>query len=93
MASFNRRLGQDILDPPNVQGWLGGTTWITSATLAARNAFLLDVWGSAEKTAMAPADRLTRLLLPLPAATPAPAGEEPRAHLRRLLLDPAFQLK
>ncbi len=93
LASFNRRLGQDILDPPNVQGWLGGTTWITSATLVARNAFLLDVWGSAEKTAMAPADQLTRLLLPLPAATPAPAGEEPRAHLRRLLLDPAFQLK
>ncbi len=93
LASFNRRLGQDVLDPPNVRGWLGGTTWITSATLPTRHAFLLDLWQGVEKTATAAADRLTPLLLPLPAAGPAPAGEGPRARLRRLLLDPAFQLK
>ncbi|MDP7650573.1 MAG: DUF1800 domain-containing protein [Rhodospirillales bacterium] len=93
LASFNRRLGQDVLDPPNVRGWPGGTTWITSATLPARHAFLLDVWQSAEKTAIAPAGRLAPLLLPLPAAVPVIAGEGPHARQRRLLLDPAFQLK
>jgi hypothetical protein len=35
-----RRLGQDLLDPPNVKGWEGGTSWITSDTLLARHQIL-----------------------------------------------------
>jgi uncharacterized protein (DUF1800 family) len=38
-----RNLGQDLFAPPNVKGWDGGVSWITTATLLARynNAALL----------------------------------------------------
>lgn len=31
-----RQMGQMPFDPPNVRGWVGGRSWINSATLAAR---------------------------------------------------------
>ncbi len=31
-----RRMGQELFQPPNVRGWVGGRMWINSATLAAR---------------------------------------------------------
>ena len=31
-----RQLGQDLFAPPNVKGWDGGITWITTNTLLAR---------------------------------------------------------
>lgn len=31
-----RQMGQNILQPPNVRGWVGGRLWINSSTLAAR---------------------------------------------------------
>ncbi len=37
LARYERYLGQDLFDPPNVKGWPGGTDWITSTTLLARN--------------------------------------------------------
>lgn len=33
-----RQMGQNILQPPNVRGWVGGRLWINSSTLAARRA-------------------------------------------------------
>ena len=36
----SRRLGQDLLDPPNVKGWPGGTRWISSDTLMMRRQIL-----------------------------------------------------
>ena len=33
---ITRSLGQDLFAPPNVKGWDGGTTWITTNTLLAR---------------------------------------------------------
>ena len=38
-----RLLGQDVLDPPNVKGWAGGSAWITTSSLVARRN-LLDRW-------------------------------------------------
>ena len=32
----SRRLGQDLMDPPNVKGWTGGNSWISSDTLLVR---------------------------------------------------------
>ena len=113
LVQIHRRLGLDILDPPNVGGWPGGSTWITSATLPARHAFLSDVSGEIKRMASVGAgmqgparkrpdllaalgldspDRMARVLLPLPPAKPAPAGEGSYGRLRRLLLDPAYQL-
>ena len=40
LMRFSKRLGQDIFDPPNVKGWPGGTAWITSSTLPARQQLL-----------------------------------------------------
>ena len=34
--SLTRNLGQDLFAPPNVKGWDGGLTWITTNTLLAR---------------------------------------------------------
>ena len=31
-----RGMGQQVFDPPNVRGWVGGRQWINSTTLAAR---------------------------------------------------------
>src|SRR5258708_23338498 len=31
-----RQLGQDLFAPPNVKGWDGGVTWITTNTLLTR---------------------------------------------------------
>lgn len=31
-----RQMGQNLLEPPNVRGWVGGRLWINSSTLAAR---------------------------------------------------------
>lgn len=36
VIAASRRLGQDILEPPNVKGWEGGERWITTDTLLAR---------------------------------------------------------
>lgn len=40
LAMAGRRLGQDLLDPPNVKGWAGGIAWISSDSLLARQAVL-----------------------------------------------------
>jgi uncharacterized protein (DUF1800 family) len=35
-VGLTRNLGQDLFAPPNVKGWDGGLSWITTATLLAR---------------------------------------------------------
>ncbi len=37
---YSRRLGQDLLDPPNVKGWPGGRDWVNANTLLIRKEFL-----------------------------------------------------
>ena len=36
MADWSARMGQDLFDPPNVGGWPGGRTWVSSRALIAR---------------------------------------------------------
>lgn len=43
IARYNRRLGQDIMDPQTVKGWAGGKRWISADTLLARQAFLQKI--------------------------------------------------
>ncbi len=43
LVQASRRLGQDLLDPPNVKGWPGGANWISSTTLLLREQFLTAV--------------------------------------------------
>ena len=39
LADWTTRLGQDLFDPPNVGGWPGGRSWLTSRALVARANF------------------------------------------------------
>jgi uncharacterized protein (DUF1800 family) len=36
VTQFLRRMGQDLLNPPDVSGWRGGAAWINSSTLFER---------------------------------------------------------
>jgi uncharacterized protein (DUF1800 family) len=37
---YSKRLGQNLLDPPNVKGWTGGKNWINTNTLLIRRQFI-----------------------------------------------------
>ncbi len=98
VAQASRRLGQDLLAPPNVKGWPGGERWITSATLVARQQILQKAFsGVAEGGAPPPYPALddpslVRLLLATDPVDRLPR-KTPRWDLvRRLVLDPAFQV-
>jgi uncharacterized protein (DUF1800 family) len=43
LARVGRRLGQDLMNPPNVKGWPGGDAWITADTLLVRQQMLTRV--------------------------------------------------
>jgi uncharacterized protein (DUF1800 family) len=48
LALACERQGQDLFYPPNVKGWDGGRTWLTSTTLLERGNWVSDViWGNA----------------------------------------------
>ncbi|MBL8670424.1 MAG: DUF1800 domain-containing protein [Alphaproteobacteria bacterium] len=51
VARASQRLGQDLFDPPNVKGWPGGETWITSDTLLFRHQVLTRLMKGAEMAA------------------------------------------
>ena len=36
-------LGQIIFNPPNVKGWPGGRTWVSTSTISQRHKFMMDV--------------------------------------------------
>ena len=46
-----RKLGQDLLDPPDVNGWRGGGTWITTTSTLFRRQFLRSALRSAKPNA------------------------------------------
>lgn len=50
MSRFNRdiynrltSLGQSILNPPNVKGWPGGRSWVSTSTISQRHKFMIDI--------------------------------------------------
>lgn len=97
-----RFLGQDLFDPPNVKGWPGGSAWITSNTLLARQKFLDRVARAVEtpdpREAGMPTSRhapvtLATLLLPLPPANTDTPAADAATRVRQLMLDPVYQLK
>lgn len=93
-------LGQDLFNPPNVKGWEGGNSWITTNTLVAREQlmqhFLHNTGGMRTKklpetwnTATEKLWREVLLALP-PSDTP---GGRPVQQIEAWLLDPVFQVK
>lgn len=50
MSRFNRdvsnrltSLGQSIFNPPNVKGWPGGRTWVSTSTISQRHKLMIDI--------------------------------------------------
>jgi uncharacterized protein (DUF1800 family) len=77
-------LGQTPFDPPNVKGWAGGESWVTTYTLLLRQQFLRRM---VEATAVAPMDGGTMSDRPNRRADrrqqlPADAGGMPMAETR-----------
>lgn len=99
LVRAGRQLGQDILDPPNVKGWPGGTRWISADTLLKRSQLLRKALrgmrGSpgVEALSALPRAELTRLLLPIEPVDPLPRSLSGFRLLQALLLDPAYQLQ
>ena len=89
-----RRLGQDLMDPPNVKGWAGGTDWITTDTLKARQNILLRVVREQKKQQGNMNRMLNQQELPLMALDYQieTANGKPES-LQSLLLNPAYQVK
>jgi uncharacterized protein (DUF1800 family) len=49
LAVACERQGQELFYPPNVKGWEGGRTWLTSTTMLERGNWVSDVvWGNAD---------------------------------------------
>ena len=100
---YSKRLGQDLLDPPNVKGWTGGESWINTNTLLIRRSFLnrltrgnamqhlkYDLFES-ETMGQSIESRAAETLLPVNVfITPAPKFNQ---TLRTILQHPLYQLK
>ena len=71
-ANILRTLGQDLFAPPNVKGWDGGITWITTNTLLERyNDAVTLVQGANQQVAVPDTTmKLTATNSPVPAVAP-----------------------
>lgn len=122
LVRASQRLGQNLMDPPNVKGWPGGTAWITADTLVARQEMLdrlfraqemgsgrakmmggrmrgvdLDDWFGTLPGGWQHPAAISLMLLPVapvddPMDDPDLRGAPPAETIRRLLLDPTYQL-
>lgn len=100
MTNLCRLLGQELFDPPNVQGWQGGDHWISTQTLLVRISYLTklsrgDLNQRVEtglKLPQASTQELVEWMLPVPPLQPLPQIPGDRRLVRALLLDPAFQV-
>ena len=109
LALASRRLGQDLLNPPNVKGWPGGNSWITAESLPLRRQMmerlLRGKGGGMQKNRMAmgepdyspylqmPREKLISMVLGMPPVDELEMSLDNKALLQQLLLDPAYQLK
>ena len=87
-------LDQDLLDPQNVFGWPGGTSWITVKTLVDRTTFMS--WVGYNYRDAVPSRLLQVLDLLLMTVDPiTPPSENVNAGLRarQYIIDPAYNLR
>lgn len=108
LIGIHKALGQDLLDPPNVKGWPGHESWITSATVLTREQFLTrllrargmdSLKPAGDRTALVSPEWLIAFLMPVPPVDDLPEDsaamleQEPLELIAALILDPAFQVK
>jgi len=91
-------LGQSLFDPPNVAGWKGGKTWISSDSLLIRNAFLERLKHPQHQAKLKPAipnvpqALLQQWLLAIAPVLPQKQSLDQPQFVNALLLDPSYQL-
>lgn len=89
---YMNRLGQNLLNPPNVKGWSGGKTWIDANTLLIRKEFLSKLTrGDDIMQISLEQNRLAQILLPLKVYI-SPTSNKKR-YLNLILQHPTYQLK
>ncbi len=107
VTNLLRRLGQDLLDPPNVKGWAGATAWVTTQTMAIRDNFLHKIarglrMNGGKRMGQMDENRMESIKTELNGETaertllPIPAVNRDEINTRKpdqLILDPAFHLK
>jgi uncharacterized protein (DUF1800 family) len=94
-------LGQDMLNPPTVKGWVGGKNWIDTNTMLIRTSFLNKITrhtGSREehlskKLPNRKGQDVVNWLSPLVPVLPLPTVAGKLRLVRALALDPTYQLK
>ncbi len=98
LAEWAGRVGQTLFDPPNVGGWPGGRSWLTSRSIIARTNFASALVSGRELGLDQPLDPFTLTAEQGRASTAGEAqqaaavlllGREPSEELRKTLPDPA----
>lgn len=87
-------LDQDLLDPPNVFGWPGGTNWITVKTLVDRREYMSWIgWNYRLKVDDRLNNVLDILLLAVDPIGGAPSGTTAADRSRQFITDTAYNLR
>jgi hypothetical protein len=81
------KMGQSLFAPPNVKGWPGGRSWLTTSTLLARNNFAEQVVMGRGSLSAPRGDGRTGVV-PEPKTPPAP-GEKEKKPAPYVPTDPA----
>ena len=100
MVNLCRLMGQQLFDPPNVRGWLGGENWISTQTLLVRASYLSKVSrGNLNRRVdtglrLPPKDQqeMVSWMLAVPPVNKLPEIPGNRRLANALMLDPAFQV-
>jgi uncharacterized protein (DUF1800 family) len=104
-----QNMGEDLIDPPNVKGYAGGTAWINTMTLPERFQGIAQLLQLDPQEPLVPNDILS-LMAPFFLQEPDPksfltlwllatdsandiTSDNPRLWVGQLLLDPGFHLK
>jgi hypothetical protein len=72
IAAVLEKMGLSLFAPPNVKGWPGGRTWLTTSTLLARNNFAEQVAMGSGSLALSPGEGA----LGVPTPVPLPSEEK-----------------
>ncbi len=87
LAKASKKMGQDILNPPNVKGWPGGKHWINTHTFLIRKNMLSRFLREQKMKGMINMDSMQntpQLLI---------TSQSKNSSLRSQILDPAYQVK
>ncbi len=90
---FLAKLEQSLLEPPDVAGWPGGSTWISTKSVLMRNQFLSNISGGNGRVREDLKPLLKYLLLTVPSLTQPGSFLDASRQARTWIMDPAFQVR